>query len=481
MPAAKPPAVEWQVKQIVNLDEDDNSEPEQQHHEWFTAHIDTIGTPKPLLLPRSPTSADDLNRRQAAIAKANYLVERYSETGEFDILPASKKGTRKELKSVYGEKARVKNLVPKTKSAPNVFNDRPSEHSISSDGSRCLQPCANLRRILDALKGGHSPKEIETLDVASPENAVIIFDWDDTLFPTTFITSTVMVNQTASERGRQLYECSPHYSALEAHANLVHFVLKSARKLSRVAIVTLALDPWVISSARLYLPKLDLPSLLKELQIEVYYSRDHIHRIPVLYSVDTFEIVLDRSTGGKVGVDVSIDNSGGLLVRGIGAHGLIQAWNEAHPESQVLPGDEIHSVNDRQANLVSELRAKTVLRVGVHRKVPDRDVCTIAKRQDMEKCLTRLYPRSPQYHWNVLSIGDSHAEQEALQGLIRDKDQTDQKLCKTVHLLAQPSAEQLSNELRILMVWLPHMVQQDKDFDMNMNSLDFLERELLEE
>merc|ERR1712129_607541 len=43
-----------------------------------------------------------------------------------------------------------------------------------------------------------------------------------------------------------------------------------------VSIVTLAVRPWVDDSARLFLPGLDLSSLLDELGIKVFYAREHM-------------------------------------------------------------------------------------------------------------------------------------------------------------------------------------------------------------
>lgn len=51
-------------------------------------------------------------------------------------------------------------------------------------------------------------------------------------------------------------------------------------------------------------------------------------------------------------------------------------------------------------------------------------------------------------------------------------------LCKTVALLPRPTVHQLSNELKVLLVWLSNMVKYDKDFDLAMDRLDRLEKDL---
>merc|ERR1712008_543953 len=60
------------------------------------------------------------------------------------------------------------------------------------------------------------------------------------------------------------------------HASLVDETLRRACEHATVSIVTLAARPWVEDSARLFLPGLDLGSLLDELGIKVFYAREHV-------------------------------------------------------------------------------------------------------------------------------------------------------------------------------------------------------------
>lgn len=109
-------------------------------------------------------------------------------------------------------------------------------------------------------------------------DAVIIFDWDDTLFPTWFVQEVVRPCVPGNAWEARLPAESPFREPLAAHASAVRAVLTVARAVAQVAIVTLAMRPWVLNSAERFLPGLDLPELLLRLGIPVLYAREHVKR-----------------------------------------------------------------------------------------------------------------------------------------------------------------------------------------------------------
>jgi len=116
--------------------------------------------------------------------------------------------------------------------------------------------------------------------------AVIIFDWDDTLFPTRHVTEVV---KALHPKDGPLPSESPYHTDLKAHAQIVESILLSAREVvGRVSIVTLARRPWVENSAAWYLPGLDFEKLFQELEIEIFYAREHITR-PHIYNAQLEE------------------------------------------------------------------------------------------------------------------------------------------------------------------------------------------------
>lgn len=103
------------------------------------------------------------------------------------------------------------------------------------------------------------------------------------------------------------------------------------------------------------------------------------------------------------------------------------------------------------------------------------NIFTIAKQAAMLKALKRLYGKRP---WmNVISIGDSIVERDAITELLWSRDQDGQEssssrmmpCCKTVKLLEEPSVEQLGAELVLLGKWLRSMATHDEDFDVVMD------------
>lgn len=114
-------------------------------------------------------------------------------------------------------------------------------------------------------------------DLEDPQHTLIIFDWDDTLFPTWFLLEVLLACIPQGCQASQFIETSEWFEVLSAHAQAIRQVLSCAKAMGQVAIVTLSKRPWVDSSGR-YLPGLDITALLKELEIPVVYARECLKR-----------------------------------------------------------------------------------------------------------------------------------------------------------------------------------------------------------
>lgn len=217
---------------------------------------------------------------------------------------------------------------------------------------------------------------------------VIIFDWDDTLFPTWFCMEVVNPCLPDDGTGKPRGAANSAFAeGLEQHAKLVVAILVAARSVGRVGIVTLAARPWVHSSASRYLPGLDLPAVLKELGIPIIYARECMKKAMISQA----EV--------EEGVNVYVE----------------------------------------------------------------------AKRQAMLKAMKKLYGRNP---WkNIISIGDSIAERDAIKELLwsHEQESPDPPICKTVKLMEDPTVEQLGAELLLLGMWLRSMARHGEDFDVTMD------------
>lgn len=144
---------------------------------------------------------------------------------------------------------------PRHKTAPS--------HSLEADAAKAAEETTAA----DPSPAGSTPAE---------DPAVIMFDWDDTLLPTWYITD--VVRPCLAKRDEPLSPSSPFWEPLAAHARAVAAMLTAARQVARVAIITLAQRPWVDHSADIFLPELHLSELLIELDIPVYYAREHVVR-----------------------------------------------------------------------------------------------------------------------------------------------------------------------------------------------------------
>eukprot|EP00928_Gymnodinium_smaydae_P082114 TRINITY_DN65526_c0_g1_i1.p1 TRINITY_DN65526_c0_g1~~TRINITY_DN65526_c0_g1_i1.p1 ORF type:complete len:412 (+),score=50.13 TRINITY_DN65526_c0_g1_i1:88-1323(+) len=105
---------------------------------------------------------------------------------------------------------------------------------------------------------------------------IIFFDWDDTLFPTWFVTEVVQPTLPKENKYAKLPADSPFVEQLSEVAQLVREVLVAASSAARVRIVTLARKPWVVDSSNSFLPGLDIEDLMSELGMQVHYAREYV-------------------------------------------------------------------------------------------------------------------------------------------------------------------------------------------------------------
>lgn len=219
-----------------------------------------------------------------------------------------------------------------------------------------------------------------------PENAVIILDWDDTLIATTYIQHSVFPARPEHPLDRPVPVDPRHYDSFLSHARVVEQVLRKARAVARVAIVTLASKFWFELSLASFLPGIDLVALLQELDIQVFHA-------------------------------------------------------------------------DRQSSLARHLAQG------------GSDPCLVAKRTAMTHCLKQMYSGSTA-QWNVLSIGDSLVEREALKECLKKESKNGPALCKTLKIRSRPTLKQLTDELKQVLPRLQPLVASERSFDKCANGSD---------
>ncbi|CAJ1367678.1 unnamed protein product [Effrenium voratum] len=164
-------------------------------------------------------------------------------------------------------------------------------------------PNCGLGYRVDRLKAVVAQKILAELEYGSDRSGhvaqerVIILDWDDTplrsefvrpkweLMPTSFLRDALKIYPSCRyipssrtglrKKTRSATSGLPCQAGLEAHCTLVRELLIAARSVAHVAIVTLAERPWVVDSAEQYMPSLNLPRLLRDLGIPVYYAVEY--------------------------------------------------------------------------------------------------------------------------------------------------------------------------------------------------------------
>ena len=101
------------------------------------------------------------------------------------------------------------------------------------------------------------------------------------------------------------------------------------------------------------------------------------------------------------------------------------------------------------------------------------------KKRAMQKVLSKFYSNYPEQSWkNVISIGDSAFERQALSEVVMNHNEFEDKKCrcKTVKLAEAPDLTQLNSQLDLLCSgWLKKIVTYDDNCDIDLNgSIDAL-------
>mmetsp|Transcript_19519 Transcript_19519/g.56790 ORF Transcript_19519/g.56790 Transcript_19519/m.56790 type:complete len:356 (+) Transcript_19519:132-1199(+) len=295
-------------------------------------------------------------------------------------------------------------------SGASPVNDTPAEQRQEEDALReVLSPTYTVQTSCSHINAWHEVDE-----------TLLIFDWDDTLFPTTYVwddprlhwdktapcfsgcgTSDAVGEGLAADPLRP--DGPTMRERLDQHASTVIALLRLAVSLAHVVIVTLAEDGWVHKSIRHFLPK--MVGVLEELDIKVVYARSAIPQ---------------------------------RFIR-------------------MAQQEECHDLGKLLKTRAFLMVVKNFYRNGA--------VCQ--RRATKERS------------WkNVISIGDSPSERLALQDIIFRRQQKDKHgadkvcRCKSVRLLMEPDLEKLIAELQVLSTWLRKLVLHDGDIDLDFSQLD---------
>lgn len=253
-----------------------------------------------------------------------------------------------------------------------------------------------------------------------PEQTIIIFDWDDTLCPSSWIR--------ANKKVLSFFKPAPttekYQKPLRELQAAVEVLLKMSMKLGTLVIVTNAMDPWVETSCRNFLPSL-LPL---------------VSSLPVIYARSIFE---------QQGIDVARSPSRG-----------------ASPLSRMaMPG--MYAANGQ--NRLQQVNAKMAQQQQTQEISPQKWK-EVAFAQEIKD----FYSRYQHQSWkNVISVGDSVFERDAVRRVVLQRP-TPQKKCrtKTLKLFDDPEIEELVAQVKVVYDVINVMVQYDGDLDIEIDEED---------
>mmetsp|Transcript_60138 Transcript_60138/g.162117 ORF Transcript_60138/g.162117 Transcript_60138/m.162117 type:complete len:532 (+) Transcript_60138:116-1711(+) len=268
---------------------------------------------------------------------------------------------------------------------------------------------------------------------AEKTQTIVIFDWDDTLFPTSFLFDSLRLDLAvplaqqkrlgarAKEVGRKLAKCE----------NLAVKILQESHMAGQVVLVTLAVKGWVEQACRLFYPKVG--ELLRQLNIRVVSARQ------------------DPCSKGKADVSKGLvrakcrseEEYWGLLKGRAISKEIEQFYSQYEGQSW----KNVISIGDSQFERYGLLAAST------------------AYIQNKRMSQLDVTPFSPAQSgaWQKLDVTQDAEHQIRLRV----------KCCK---LLVDPDMDELVVEMNTIGKWLTSMVRLDEGFDIDFEALKDVEQ-----
>lgn len=291
--------------------------------------------------------------------------------------------------------------------------------SVGAASNR-LKP--SVRQTIESLASTGS-----TSEYLKPEQTIILFDWDDTLCPSNWIRE----NRPALSFFRPAPNDEKYQGPLRELQKHVEATLKLAMKMGKVIIVTNAMEPWVETSCRNFLPQL-LPI---------------VTQVPVIYARSIFDLH---------SADPSAKNKGTSSTSRLGSF-------SSSPSRSPLPG--LFGSNGQ--NKLQQCNARLAMQ---------QDEMAPQKWKEMafEQEITGFYSRYAHQSWkNVISIGDSIFERDAVRRVVLNRPSAKKKCrTKTAKLLDEPEMHELIAQVKVIHDALGLMVQYDGNLDIEIDEED---------
>mmetsp|Transcript_11942 Transcript_11942/g.27901 ORF Transcript_11942/g.27901 Transcript_11942/m.27901 type:complete len:543 (+) Transcript_11942:154-1782(+) len=255
---------------------------------------------------------------------------------------------------------------------------------------------------------------------AEKGHTALVLDWDDTIFPTTWVREDCSLNwrhpidtqlEASTRKTLILQLLSRLLEKLEVFVDL-------ANHNANVFIVTLARRPWITTSTTNFLP--GLGKLIEQNKLKVIYAQEYV---------------------------------------------------SSKLSAEYARGDDFKSAEEVE-NFWTRVKAEAI-------------------STELE-----AFHRSRQVTWkNIISLGDSNFERygtmaagkeyleritdggkilktgNTAEGVSKDGHSIRLRV-KTLKMLSEPTIEELTAEITLLSMWLPHMIKRDSGFDMEIDTTD---------
>jgi len=262
------------------------------------------------------------------------------------------------------------------------------------------------------------------LQFAEQNQTVIVFDWDDTLFPTSYVQDglgldwSVPLEQQSSLRGsKTLQQTQDRMKTCQDRAIAI---LRKAMELGHVVLLTLASSGWVEMSCNNFYP--EVGKLLRLSNTPIVYAQEKMKREQVHYDKSQFKNSeeVERFWGLAKGRAISDE--------------LDKFYSQYEGQSW----KNVLSIGDSSFERYGLLAATSAYMQG-------------GKLEDTSAV------------WNPSQEGCWQKDTDGKVMKLRAK------CCK---LLDDPDVEELSLQLDMVLNWLPHMVSLDTGFDLDMEAME---------
>jgi len=265
----------------------------------------------------------------------------------------------------------------------------------------------SIRQTIESMVSSGSQSEYFNAD-----QTIILFDWDDTVCPSNWI----RVNRPAVSFFKPPPDDERIQGPLRELQKHAEAMLTSAMKLGKVIIVTNAMEPWVDTSCKHFLPLL-LPI---------------VSQLPVIYARSIYDSHCDPQAASR------------------------RRQGDAAPGMYSATGQNRLAQHNSQMSLQRDHMA------------PQR-----WKELAFEQEIAGFYSRYQHQSWkNIISIGDSIFERDAVRRVVLNRPTKKKCRTKTAKLLDEPEMGELIAQMQVIHESLGLMVQYDGNLDIEIDEED---------